>query len=122
MNDAGYRVAYAQAADNLRIGNTVIADSVNPIALTRDAWLAVAASVPVLAIEIEITCSDANEHRRRVETRTADIPGMRLPTWDEVLSREYDPWDRDHTTIDTSARTVLDWVSAIRELISQPQD
>jgi predicted kinase len=31
LDDAGYRVAYAVAEDNLRIGRTVIADSVNPI-------------------------------------------------------------------------------------------
>jgi predicted kinase len=42
LNDAGYRVAYAVAEDNLRIGRTVIADSVNPLQLTRDAWLDVA--------------------------------------------------------------------------------
>jgi predicted kinase len=37
LNDAGYRVAYAVAEDNLRLGRTVISDSVNPIQLTRDA-------------------------------------------------------------------------------------
>ena len=42
LNDAGYRVAYAVAEDNLRIGRTVIADSVNPLPLTRDAWVEVA--------------------------------------------------------------------------------
>jgi predicted kinase len=36
INDAGYRVGNAVAADNLRIGRTVIADSVNPIPLSRD--------------------------------------------------------------------------------------
>jgi len=35
MNDAGYRVAYAVAEDNLRTGRTVVADSVNPLTLTR---------------------------------------------------------------------------------------
>src|SRR5260370_40307959 len=68
LNDAGYRVAYAVAEDNLRIGRTVIADSVNPLHLTRDAWVGVANRVQVKAIEIEVKCSDANEHRRRVET------------------------------------------------------
>src|SRR6185436_18072433 len=85
LNDAGYRVAYAVAEDNLRIGRTVIADSVNPIRLTREAWTEVANRVRVKAIEIEVECSDVNEHRRRVETRTTDIPGFRLPTWDEVV-------------------------------------
>ena len=30
LNDVGYRAAYAVAEDNLRLGRTVIADSVNP--------------------------------------------------------------------------------------------
>ena len=91
LEDAGYRIAYALAADNLRIGNTVIADSVNPISLTRAAWRAVAAAVPTTAFEIEIICSDTDEHRRRVETRTTDIPGLTLPTWEEVRSRAIPP-------------------------------
>jgi hypothetical protein len=36
----------------------VIADSVNPLFLTREAWVAIANGVPVTAIEIEVTCSD----------------------------------------------------------------
>ena len=39
MDEAGYRVACAVAADNLSIGRTVIADSVNPLPVTRNAWL-----------------------------------------------------------------------------------
>src|ERR1035441_4535003 len=42
LKDPGYRVAYAVATDNLRVGRTVIADSVNPLHLTRKAWDAVA--------------------------------------------------------------------------------
>lgn len=34
----GYAVAHAVAADNLRVGRTVVADSVNPWPLTRDEW------------------------------------------------------------------------------------
>lgn len=34
FDDIAYRVAYAVAEDNLRIGRTVIADSVNPLRLT----------------------------------------------------------------------------------------
>src|ERR1017187_6255624 len=58
LNDAGYRVAYAVAEDNLRIGRTVIADSVNPLHLTREAWVSVANRAQVRAIEIEVKCSD----------------------------------------------------------------
>jgi predicted kinase len=51
LDDAGYRVAYALAEDNLRLGYTIIADSVNPIKVTRDAWLNVAERVGVTAVE-----------------------------------------------------------------------
>lgn len=62
MDDTGYQVAYAVAEDNLCVGRTVIADSVNPLAITRNAWMEVARRVGVKALEIEIICSDANEH------------------------------------------------------------
>jgi Cdc6-like AAA superfamily ATPase len=39
IDDAGYRVAYVIAEDNLRMGRTVVADCVNPIQITRDAWI-----------------------------------------------------------------------------------
>ena len=38
LDEAGYRIGYAIARDNLRIGRTVIADSVNPLLITRDTW------------------------------------------------------------------------------------
>jgi predicted kinase len=118
LDDAGYRVAYAVAEDNLQIGRTVIADSVNPIHLTREAWVEVADRVQVRAIEIEVKCSDVNEHRHRVETRTTDIPGLKLPTWEEVVDREYHAWDREHLVIDTAGRTVEQNVDAIREVLT----
>jgi predicted kinase len=106
MDDAGYRVAYAVAADNLRLGRIVIADSVNPIPITRDAWLGVARRAQAAAIEVEIVCSDPEEHRRRVETREADIPGAPPLAWADVVARDYRPWERDRVVIDTAGRTV----------------
>jgi predicted kinase len=119
LNDAGYRAACAVAEDNLRIGRTVVADSVNPLQLTRNAWVEVANRAQAGAMEIEVKCSDANEHRRRVETRIADIPGLKLPTWEEVVSREYHPWDREHLVIDTAGRTMEQNVNVIREALAE---
>ena len=65
LDDVGYRVAYAIAEDNLRIGRTVVADSVNPIRMTRDAWLNMAKRAGVTPLEVEIRCSAPSEHRRR---------------------------------------------------------
>ncbi len=118
LDDVGYRVAYAIAEDNLRLGRIVIADCVNPIRLTRDAWLAVAERAGTGAVEIEITCSSPDEHRRRMEARAADIPGMVMPTWADVVAREYQPWDRPHLVIDSANRTIEENVRVIRAALS----
>jgi len=70
VGGAGYMAAYAVAESNLRLGRTVIADCVNPLAITREAWRRVAANSGAGIVEIEVICSDRAEHRRRVETRT----------------------------------------------------
>jgi predicted kinase len=114
VNDAGYQIGYAVAEDNLRLGRTVIADSVNPLAVTRDAWAAVASRAQVAAIEIEVTCSDVSEHRRRVEARSTDISGFSPLTWQEVVSRNYEPWNREHIVIDTAHRSIEETVETLR--------
>src|ERR1700722_13707804 len=119
INDAGYRVGNAVAADNLRIGRTVVADSVNPIPLSRDAWIEVANRAQVSAVEIEVICSDINEHQHRVETRITDNPGSRSLTWQEVVLRDYRPWDREHIVIDTANRTVEEVVTILRGAIPE---
>ncbi|HYY31620.1 MAG TPA: AAA family ATPase [Chthoniobacterales bacterium] len=99
---AGYLVAYRLAEENLRIGRTVVVDSVNPLNITRDAWLSVGLDSSADTIEIEVICSDSSEHRRRVETRNADIDGLSLPSWEAVLGRTYEGWIRPHLVLDTS--------------------
>ena len=108
----GYLVARDVARENLRLGQPVIVDAVNPIAYTRELWRIVAAETAARLVEFEVVCSDAAEHRRRVETRSVDIDGLRLPTWQEVLDREYEPW-KTATTMDTGHRTINDCVAAI---------
>ena len=109
----GYRVARAVAEDNLRVGHIVVADCVNPWPLTRAEWRAVAERTGVSTLEVEIVCSDPHEHRRRVETRTPDIAGHSLPTWQEVVDRDYVEWDGQPVVIDTARLTVEQAVRAI---------
>ena len=117
VGEAGYRVAYGLAADNLRLGRSVVADSVNPLKITRDAWRAVAAGADAQVIEIEAVCSDLVEHRRRVESRQSDIPGLSLPSWQDVLDREYEPWDRPHIVVDTATTGVDELLADLRTMI-----
>ena len=101
----GYRLAYRVAADNLRLGVSVVADSCNPVELTRGEWEKVAGDAKVRCINIEVICSNAREHQRRVETRKSSVPGLVLPTWEAVLHREYHVWTRDRIVIDTARKT-----------------
>jgi predicted kinase len=116
----GYVVAQAVAADNLRIGRTVVADCVNPWPLTRDEWRAVAEQSGVPVVEVEVICSDADEHRRRVDSRIPDIPGHRLPPWQEVVERDYRAWDRPRLIIDTSLHAVQACVRAVISGLPRP--
>jgi hypothetical protein len=83
----------------------VVADSVNPLAITRDAWRKVAAVAASAIFEIEVVCSNADEHRRRIETRTMEIAGLTPPSWQQVIDRHYEPWDRPRLVLDTANRT-----------------
>lgn len=98
---AGYAVAQQLATDNLRLGHRVIADSVNPVAASRAGWRKAAETAGTACAEIEVTCSDAAEHRRRVETRQADLEGHRMPSWADVQALHYEPWTVDRM-IDTA--------------------
>jgi predicted kinase len=102
----GYRLAYKIVQDNLRVGNSVVSDQCNPINLTRKEWNEVAIKNNCNYVNIEIICSDKSEHKNRVENREKEIKNITLPTWEEVVEREYDVWDEEHIIIDTAGRTV----------------
>ncbi|MEL7354206.1 MAG: AAA family ATPase [Cyanobacteria bacterium P01_A01_bin.116] len=102
----GYDVAYAVAAENLGLGLDVVADSVNSLEITRKAWQNVATTAQCAFVDIEIICSDSAEHRRRVESRTTTVQGLKLPSWEQVLARDYLKWTENHIVIDTAGETV----------------
>jgi predicted kinase len=56
----GYMVCWAQALENLKLGISVVADSVNAIQVTREAWQKVAkdASVTFLVQTLESTSEE----------------------------------------------------------------
>ena len=121
----GYVAAYAIAEDNLRVGRSVIADSVNPVEVTRAEWRRVAQRAGKRYIDIEIVCSDQVEHRQRVESRLPDIAGQTLPTWQQVRDREYDPWAAS-IVLDTSGQhpsvSVSELLRMLEPLIRKDRD
>jgi len=112
----GYRLAYRVASDVLNTGVSVVADSCNPIELTRREWEQVALVNGTGYVNIEIICSDTQEHRKRVESRGSTVPGLILPTWLEVENREYHNWTIERIVIDTSGRLESE---CINELLSR---
>jgi predicted kinase len=70
----------------------VVADAVNGVAAARAGWAALAARTQAALRFVEVRCSDAAEHRRRVETRKPEMPGQGVPTWEQVRRRRYEPW------------------------------
>jgi len=91
-NPVGYVIAERVAADQIAGGRDVVADAVNGVAAARDGWVALAARTGAVLRFVEVRCSDAAEHRRRVESRSAEMPGQGIPTWDQVRRRRFEPW------------------------------
>lgn len=50
LDETGYQVGYAIAEDYLRDAHTVIADSVNPLRISRNGWLDVAKRAQVNSV------------------------------------------------------------------------
>ena len=107
----GYAVCYALALDNLRLGHAVVVDVVNPLAVTREMWAGVAQEADVRLVDIEVICSDAAQHRQRVEARRDD-PANRVgewipPTWEAVhaSAQDFEPWSTPRVVVDTAGRS-----------------
>ncbi|WP_228120246.1 AAA family ATPase [Streptomyces fagopyri] len=107
VGPVGYVVGYALAGGHLRQELTVIAESVNPPGVTRDAWRRTAVEARLRVVEVEVVCSDRAEHRRRVTSRSTDTPGLPLQDWQQVISRERErePWIRERVVIDTAGQS-----------------
>lgn len=120
LGPVGYVIGYALAEDYLRQGLDVVADSVNPLAITREAWRGVARAGSGEYVEVEVICSDLAEHRRRASLRASDIPGFQLPAWLDIVRREYEPWDREHVIVDTAAASAAECVTQLLSLLRPP--
>lgn len=118
----GYAIANALTAENLKLGRIVIADCVNPVLASRAAWRQTALQTSARMVEIEMVCSEPALHRQRVEDRTPDIDALKLPTWSDVVSWAYEPWDREHLVLDTAHCSIDDLLERAQTYIRDKID
>jgi predicted kinase len=93
VGPVGYAVAAEVARSCLAVGTPVVVDAVNPVPEARAGWPVLAAEIGAEVVLIEVVMGDAGEHRRRVEARESDVDGLIVPSWDDVLTTDYVPWD-----------------------------
>jgi len=118
----GYGLAYKIVEDNLKIGNNVISDQCNPINLTRKEWNEVAIKNNCKYMNIEVLCSNKEEHKNRIENRKAEVENLKLPSWKEVMEREYESWNEKHITIDTANKTIEECTKELTDKINKEKD
>jgi hypothetical protein len=80
-------------------------ERVNPWELTRNAWNEIAKNVGANFVNIEVVCSNKEEHKKRLEGRSTTVSGLKDPTWQEVQERDYHPWNQDRVLLETSGKS-----------------
>jgi len=107
---AAYEAVRTMAESNLALGGVVVVDAVNDSEAARDTWRAAARNSKAALMFAVLTCSDIDEHRRRLEGRSRGFSRLSEPSWSQVLNRSPDsaPWDCEHLDVDTSATSVTE--------------
>jgi predicted kinase len=105
---AAYEAVRTMAEANLALGALVVVDAVNDSDAARQTWLRAAGASKASLAFAHLTCSDADEHRRRLQARVRGFAWLPEPSWEQVVdrSRNYVPWDFEHVEVDTANSSV----------------
>lgn len=99
-NPVGYIAAEWVGEEQLRSARSVVVDAVNDVHIARQGWIDLAGRTRARLTFVEVICSDAAEHRRRIEMRTPDWPGQGDPSWYDVVTRQWQPFSVPRLLID----------------------
>ncbi len=101
---AAYEVITAVATEQLRLGRSVVLDSVAKPKSIRATWLALAAEHGVNVRVIHCVLTDRAQHCARIEGRQRSIPGWPELSWAEVerVSADVEPWAEEHLVLDAA--------------------
>ena len=113
---AGYELLTVLAERQLKLGQSVILDSVASIERIRQQWQDLAAAYNADWSVIECICSDETEHRNRLSKRQRNIPGWHELEWAEVerVRSYYAPWNEERLIIDSMDSIEANCVNVIQ--------
>ncbi len=99
---AAYELLTTLAEAQLRLGQSVILDSVATFERLRTAWRHLAAEYRAVFVVVECTCSDTDLHRARLARRRRGIPGWDELGWEDVerVRTNYEAWIDDRLVLD----------------------
>jgi predicted kinase len=102
LGSAGYQLLTTLAERQLRLGQSVILDSVASTLSIRATWRALAQTYQAEWRVIECICSDEAAQRDRLVGRQRGIPGWHELDWSEVerVRAYYAPWDEERLILD----------------------
>lgn len=89
----GYEALTNLAFENLILGHNIIIDTVNSLHISRNMFNQLAERAKAEVLQFELKIKDTSIHKSRVENRKSDVEGLRVPSWEDVLKREYEEWD-----------------------------
>lgn len=115
---AAYLVAEAIADAALANGQTIIVDAVNAVNPAREQWVTLAAKHGDPLRFIEVTCSDPELHRSRLEGRERNLAHLEEPSWHAVEQSldDYADWTGVSAAV---ARIALDTVQPLGVNVDQ---
>jgi predicted kinase len=110
---AAYLVAEALAAEQFKLGMSVIIDAVNAEEEAKNVWRDLAKKTKAKLVVIECV-TDPKIHKERIENRVRNLHGMPEVTWDSVEARRqvYTAWKEPALKLDTHAQGLQDNTSA----------
>lgn len=91
-NGEGYEALINLAYENLVLGHNVIIDTVNPLHISRRMFNQLKERSKSVIVQFELKIKNSELHKSRVENRKSDVDGLKIPTWNDVIEREYEEW------------------------------
>lgn len=117
---AGYELLTALAERQLRLGQSVILDSVASFDRIRQQWRQLAEKFGAEWCVVECICTDLALQRQRIESRQRGIPGWHELTWADVerVQDYYEAWQEERLVLDAkrplsqNIQATLDYLTA----------